>query len=250
MKLFQLPKHRMQDLVDRTGFTERQIRFYIAKGLAAGAERKGPDATYTQATLDRLLLIRHLKGIELHPTGRRLTLEEMRNTIDALGEEGAWQVRSGSSRLQILDTDALLPPRSEAQSRCIDDAADERRAAVRWGKLLARREEAPSKAGICASRAPHVWEDQLRFQSDATARPTLEDLGEIGGLLGRLLTTLEQMAASVAVKEGSEASAWRRLSVEGLEIQVREPANVEESGRLGRHAAALRTLMSPYLEIL
>lgn len=213
MKLFQPPKHRMQDLVDRTGFSERQIRFYIAKGLAPGAERKGPDATYTQATLDRLLLIRHLKGIELHPTGRRLTLEEMRKTIAALGEEGAWQVRSGATQLKIVDTDALLPP------------------------------------SVQASPISHIWEDRLQFQADAPERPPLEALGELGGLLSRLLTTLEQMAGTVAVKGGSEAPAWRRLALEGLEIQVREPANVEESGRLGRHAAALRTLLSPYLTI-
>lgn len=250
--LIQPPKLRLQDLVERTGFTDRQIRFYIAKGLARGAERKGPDATYTQATLDRLLLIKHLKAIRLHPTGRHLTLAEMRHTIDALGEEGAWQVRSGSSRLQILDTDALLPPRSEIRARRLDDGADEgdeEDASGRRERLSALRDEPPLEAVRSASPISHIWEDHVRFQSEAPARPALETLGELGGLLGRLLATLEQMAASVAVKEGSEASAWRRLGADDLEIQVREPANVEESGRLGRHAAALRTLLRPYLGI-
>lgn len=248
--LIQPPKLRLQDLVEKTGFTDRQIRFYIAKGLAPGAERKGPKATYTQATLDRLLLIRHLKGIRLHPTGRRLTLAEMRGTIDALGEEGAWQVRSGSSRLQILDTDALMPPRSEIRARRLDDGADEGDEGGRWERRSALRDDALPEPLMCASPTSHIWEDSLRFQSEIPARQTLESLGELGGLLGRLLTTLEGMAATVAVKEGSEAPAWRRLGADDLEIQVREPASVEESGRLGRHAAALRTLLSPYLEIL
>lgn len=253
MMLIQPPKLRLQDLVEKTGFTDRQIRFYIARGLVPGAERKGPEATYTQATLDRLLLIKHLKGIRLHPTGRHLTLEEMRHTIDALGEEGAWRVRSGSSRLQILDTDALLPPRNEIRARRLDDGQDEgdgRDTSGRRERRSAQRDDAPLESLMCASPISHIWEDHISFQSDAPARQTLEALGELGGLLGRLLTTLEGMAATVAVREGSEAPAWRRLGADDLEIQVREPANVEESGRLGRHAAALRTLLSPYLEIL
>ncbi len=104
-------KYRMSELVEQTGFPERQIRFYLAQKLAPGAESRGAAAVYGQATLDRLLLIRHLKEIRVKPANRALTLDEMRQTMDALGNEGAMRLTSDMAQLQIIDTDELLPQR-------------------------------------------------------------------------------------------------------------------------------------------
>ena len=213
MLLFGQGKYRMSDLVERTGFAERQIRFYIAQKLVPGAESRGAAAVYGQPTLDRLLLIRHLKEIRVKPANRALTLDEMRQTMDALGTEGAMRLTSDMAQLQIIDTDELLPQR-------LDDAIPM----------------------VCRQRVPNntLWEDRAPYA------PPPPDLGELGPLLHRLLDTLDELTASLAIRERSDAKAWRRLASEDLEIQVREPADLDESASLGRHAAALRALLSPY----
>jgi DNA-binding transcriptional MerR regulator len=206
-------KYKMSELVEQTGFPERQIRFYLAQKLAPGAESRGAAAVYGQATLDRLLLIRHLKEIRVKPANRALTLDEMRQTMDALGNEGAMRLTSDMAQLQIIDTDELLPQR-------LDNAK-------------------PLMCGM-ASVGDTVWEDRGSYPSPPP------DLGDLGPLLHRLLDTLEELTASLAIRERSETKAWRRIASEDLEIQVREPADLDESASLGRHAAALRALLGPY----
>ncbi|MHB8080400.1 MAG: MerR family transcriptional regulator [Candidatus Krumholzibacteriia bacterium] len=213
MLLFGQGKYRMSDLVERTGFAERQIRFYIAQKLVPGAESRGAAAVYGQPTLDRLLLIRHLKEIRVKPANRALTLDEMRQTMDALGAEGAMRLTSDMAQLQIIDTDELLPQR-------LDDA-------------MSMECQQPK---VCNT----VWDEGADYA------PPPPDLGELGPLLHRLLDTLDELTASLAIRERRDAKAWRRIAGEDLEIQVREPADLDESASLGRHAAALRALLGPY----
>ena len=47
----------------------------------------------------------------MKPANRALTLDEMRQTMDALGNEGAMRLTSDMAQLQIIDTDELLPQR-------------------------------------------------------------------------------------------------------------------------------------------
>lgn len=212
MLLFGAGKYKMSDLVEKTGFSERQIRFYLAQKLAPGAESRGAAAVYGQPTLDRLLLIRHLKEIRVKPANRALTLDEMRQTMDALGNEGAMRLTSDMAQLQIIDTDCLQQPRLERM-----------------------RPQA-----FQALTSSELWEQQAPYA------PSPPDLGELGPLLHRLLDALEELTASVSVGTRSDAKAWRRIAIADLEIQVREPADLDESARLGRHAAALRELLDPY----
>ena len=52
----------MDDLVDRTGFSKRQIRYYITEKLVPGAgNQRGPNAVYGEVTLQRLEMIKILK---------------------------------------------------------------------------------------------------------------------------------------------------------------------------------------------
>ena len=60
--------HSLEDLADRTGFTPRQIRYYITRGLAPGAGTRGPNVRYGDETLRRLLLVARLKTLEIQPT--------------------------------------------------------------------------------------------------------------------------------------------------------------------------------------
>jgi DNA-binding transcriptional MerR regulator len=228
------PKLRMHDLVQRTGFTERRIRFYIVQGLVPGAERKGPDATYDQATLDRLLLIRELKDKKVAPTNRKLRLDEIRETLTALGEEGARYFADNPQALTIVDTEPRRPPRFARTTEA--DLRDD------WLGRVGRPTVSDTMK-LCVRSA-----EGLAWRSHAASPPPPIDLGDLGALLRRVLNALESLSSSVAVKGDAAATSWRRLAVDDLEFQVREPADLDASRRLGRYAAALRTLLSPYPE--
>ena len=56
-------QYTLDDLVGRTGFSKRQIRYYITEKLVPGAgNQRGPYAVYGEETLQRLEKITILKG--------------------------------------------------------------------------------------------------------------------------------------------------------------------------------------------
>ncbi len=73
----------LDELVARTGFSKRQIRYYITRKLVPGAgTHRGPHAVYGAETLRRLLAIAALKDQPVGPTGRRMTLAEIRYELE------------------------------------------------------------------------------------------------------------------------------------------------------------------------
>jgi len=121
------------DLQNATGFSSRQIRFYITEGLVSGAGERGPNATYSEDTLRRLQLIAQLKEMKVEPVGRSLTLAEIRNVLDTLGEDGAEAMLSSGAQLTIMDTDAtqiVAPATSSADAVVRSSALDYVRDAV------------------------------------------------------------------------------------------------------------------------
>ena len=83
------PEHTLDDLARATGFSKRQIRFYITKKLVPGAgDSRGPNATYGEETLRRLQLIGVLKDLKIEPTGRTMTLDEIGHSLDTLSADG------------------------------------------------------------------------------------------------------------------------------------------------------------------
>ncbi len=75
-------QYSLAHLIEATGFTARTIRYYITNKLIDGATGKGSEAVYSEETLHRLLEISELKEMRLPPTGRKLTLEEIRVELD------------------------------------------------------------------------------------------------------------------------------------------------------------------------
>jgi DNA-binding transcriptional MerR regulator len=107
--------HTLDDLARATGFTKRQIRFYISKRLVPGAgDRRGPYTVYPAETLERLRAIKLLKDIRIEPTGRALTLDEIGHSLDTLSPAGLDALLSGRAELTILDTeDGVREPLGE-----------------------------------------------------------------------------------------------------------------------------------------
>lgn len=85
----------LDDLVRATGFSKRQIRFYITKKLVPAAENRGPNAVYPQETLPRLLRIAELKRQRIGPARRRFSLEEIRHKLDSGPDPVAYSVPGG-----------------------------------------------------------------------------------------------------------------------------------------------------------
>ncbi|MCP4572672.1 MAG: MerR family transcriptional regulator [bacterium] len=105
------PGLTLDDLVRETGFTKRQIRFYISKRLVPGAgDKRGPYTVYQPETLERLQAIKLLKNIKIEPTRRAMTLDEIGHSLDTLSPDGLDALLSGRAELTIMDTEAERQP--------------------------------------------------------------------------------------------------------------------------------------------
>ena len=79
----------LDDLVKKSGFSTRTIRFYIQEGLLQGPDSRGKFAHYSQQHLDRLEMIQKLKRL-------RLPLEEIRNLLNTMTPGEINQIRQDS----------------------------------------------------------------------------------------------------------------------------------------------------------
>ena len=76
-------QYTLDELVDRTGFSKRQIRYYITEKLVPGAgDQRGPNAVYGEDTLRRLESIAVYKDMPVGPTHRAMTLAEYQAEYD------------------------------------------------------------------------------------------------------------------------------------------------------------------------
>lgn len=208
------PTYTLDDLAQATGFPPRQIRYYITRKLVPGAGERGPEARYGQETLDRLRLIVRLKEVRVQPTGRALTLDEIRETLDSLGEDGATMVLEHGVEMTLIDTEA-------------------------------RRQSEPGTLW----KNEDIMSDCLRVESP---RPFLyhdepQDLGDLGPLLRSLRSTLAEALAMTEDPQDSPAPAaaerWLRARIPDIEIQVRAPDGRARRERLERVLRDLQRLL-------
>ena len=67
--------YTLKEVAERTGVTARTIRFYITQGLLPGAITRGRTASYEEAHVERLKIIKLFKE-------QGLTLEGIRHSLD------------------------------------------------------------------------------------------------------------------------------------------------------------------------
>lgn len=254
-------EHTLVDLVQATGFSKRQIRFYITKQLVPGAGgSRGPNATYGEETLRRLRLIGLLKELRVEPTGRTMTLDEIGHALDTLSEGGIEALLGGRAELAILDTDA---PGRESLGSAAEYLRDLR---------PSYRRHEPDQA----PRTPSSW-DSFIFNDDAAAdrfgdeghlgktedysaeierRLTLAKLMHEGGehpdrahddlsdLLGRLQVLLAELALdSRFTAQATDHPQWLRVTTPDVEFHVRKPDDHPARTRLAAMAVALARLL-------
>ena len=102
----------LADLADKTGISERTIRYYIQFGLLAAPEGAGPSSRYRRSHLARLRLIRMLQD-------RHLPLNEIRKVIAQHSDREiermvvAPRVQAKSSALDYIKS--LIKPEKKTQ---------------------------------------------------------------------------------------------------------------------------------------
>jgi len=201
--------YSLDDLADLTGFKTRQIRYYITRKLVPGADERGPNARYSEESLRRLKLIAHLKTLEIQPTGRTPSLEEMRHMMDSLGPDDADQLILDGAELRVIDTDA----RSITKMSC--------------DSMFVTRE--PS----CELYEP----DYILPPSDPG-----QSLGPLADPLRQLRDLLRDVT-STPNPPSDAGESWRRIRTPDIEIHVRAPSDAARRRRLEEALHALESLL-------
>jgi len=266
-------EYSLDDLVHLTGFSRRQIRFYINKKLVPGAEDRGPHAVYSHETLARLRLIAKLKATPVPPLNRTMTLDEMRDAIETLPPESLDALLSGAAELRVFDTQAGRPVDRTLRSRTERPAEDDPGTAAR-SHPAATSGDAAKASGPPAPDTASAYLRDLRAQLDGHAarheapassvpcvvplfshpypgerREPREPDDPVGAPAAAALTDvlqrLQQLLADLAAQEPDarptpgEAAPWRRLTTPDLEIHVRQPDDHRARRRLRAMARAL-----------
>ena len=223
------PEHTLDDLARATGFSKRQIRFYITKKLVPGAgASRGPNATYGEETLRRLQLIGVLKDLKIEPTGRTMTLDEIGHSLDTLSADGMEALLGGYAELKILDTDA---GRREPLESAAEYLRDIRGLAPSYSSM-----EMPMRH----NREPEYLHEIERcsFLSDFEGGEPLTDT------LSRLQDLLAELASdSQLTPKATDHPQWLRITTPDLEFHVRQPDDHLARIRLAALAQELARLL-------
>lgn len=204
--------YSLEELATRTGFTPRQIRYYITRRLVPGSDERGPHARYGEETLRRLLLIARLKETPIPPAGRRPTLAEIRAMIDAEAAPDVSALFENASPRRLLSFhaaphDEVIP--SRMQDRMV-------------------RETEPS-----------VFEHRL-------SSPRVHDRDRGRELLSDVLQGLRSLLAELTAAPPSRPDAgesWRRVRTPDVEIHVRAPSDPARRRRLEGALEALESVL-------
>ena len=133
-------EYTLEDLEQATGFSKRQIRFYITKKLVPGAgDSRGPNAVYSDETLTKLRAIAHLKDMDVPPTGRKMTLEEIGHALATLSDFELAAMVDGHAILKAVDTESDIHARKMMRE-----------------SILAESEEPSTAASYLASIRPNL----------------------------------------------------------------------------------------------
>ncbi|MBE0567781.1 MAG: MerR family transcriptional regulator [Krumholzibacteria bacterium] len=226
-------EYTLDDLVQATGFSKRQIRFYITKQLVPGAgESRGPYATYGEETLRRLRLIGVLKDKRIEPTGRAMTLDEIGHALDTLSADGSEALLAGRAELAILDTD------TGTRLAALE--------ALSWGGRAAP----PTTPGSATIREWHASETDARpalpaYRMEPTCSDPAEDAtAAVTDQLERLRDLLAAAGADLPVAAAGGHPQWRRASSPLVEFHVRQPDTPADRARLQAMARALHRLLT------
>ena len=221
-------QYTLDDLVNRTGFSKRQIRYYITEKLVPGAgNQRGPNAVYGEETLRRLEMIKVLKAQPMGPTGRTMTLAEIRHSLDNQPQPDTIAKAQESSNFQHHASIVCQDNHDYSASSYLDELADEE-PSFREPEL-----NQPMASMSCDIEQISAWDDV-----PVESSPLDETLQSLRSLL------IELGSDTRFDNQDGERNSWRRITSPDVEIQVRTPDNMEARVRLNRMAVQLGRLLA------
>jgi DNA-binding transcriptional MerR regulator len=130
----------LAELADRTGVSERTIRYYIQFGLLPAPEGAGPRSRYSRGHLARLRLIRMLQDRHLPLSAiRKVLAQHSDQEMERMAEEPV--ARSRSSALDYVES--LLKPSTEKPSasfllsrQALEAGSQAPEARTHWERIL------------------------------------------------------------------------------------------------------------------
>ncbi len=233
--------YTLDELVDRTGFGKRQIRYYITEKLVPGAgDQRGPNAVYPEETLRRLEAIAVFKDQPVGPTGRAMTLAEIGHALDNMPGPGMARMLCGLNSegpdienldSKDLNSTSMVMREPESALDYLDNSVCEISSAYGLESGLAKPSCMRSSVGP-RSRPP-----ELGF-------PESPDEHSLQELLHNLKSLLTELGSDTRLnKQAGEGQSWQRLNSPDVEIQVRTPDTKEARRRLLKMAAQLGHLL-------
>ncbi len=221
-------QYTLDDLVDRTGFSKRQIRYYITEKLVPGAgNQRGPYAVYGEETLQRLEMIKVLKAQPMGPTGRAMTLAEIRHALDN-------QPQSDFSA-KVKESSDFQPPASIV---CQDN--HDFSASSYLAKLVDKESSQPEP-----EISPQMMSMSYDIKGISASADVPVELPPLEDLLQSMHSLLTELGSDTRFdNQDGERNSWRRITSPDVEIQVRTPDNMEARVRLNRMAVQLGRLLA------
>jgi DNA-binding transcriptional MerR regulator len=266
----------LDDLVANTGFSVRQIRYYISQDLVPGAAGRGPSATYGSETLRRLQLIKALKQMAGDSVSRQLTLEEIRRVLAYMSVQGPDLGLAEAVQRSILDsmplvarepslTDALYSPEAAVESK--DSIKRNPDKGDRWAggsaldyidslKEEAKSEEPPEEFEIRAMMSFQPLDAQedpepQPMNMEMVSESRADTLGTLRPLFEQWLDTLRELSTepvSHTKDPNPRPASWRRITADDpylfLELHVGQPASPAQRERLLALTLHLKRLLN------
>jgi DNA-binding transcriptional MerR regulator len=221
-------EYTLDDLVNHTGFSKRQIRYYITEKLVPGAgNQRGPNAVYGEETLRRLEMIKVLKAQKMGPIGRTMTLAEIRHSLDNEPQSSGLVKAPESPNFNHRASIVCQDNHDYSASSYLDELA---------GEEPSFRE--PEWDSPKASMSHDIRQISAFSDVPVESSPLDETLQSLRSLL------IELGSDTRFDKQDGERNSWRRITSPDVEIQVRTPDNLEARGRLNRMAAQLGRLLA------
>ena len=221
-------QYTLDDLVDLTGFSKRHIRYYITEKLVPGAgNQRGPNAVYGEETLQRLEIIKILKARPMGPTGRAMTLAEIRHALDNQPKSDFLSKTKEISNFQPQDSMVFEDKPDSTASHYLAKLVDE-------DSSFREHEWDPPVASMSC--------DICQISGSADVPEESHSLDEV---LQSLFSLLTELGSDTRFdNHDGERNSWRRINSPDVEIHVRTPDNLEARVRLNRMAVQLGRLLA------
>jgi DNA-binding transcriptional MerR regulator len=195
----------LEDLAQHSGLPLRTLRFYIQEGILQGPDTHGKFSKYSQQHLDRLELIQRLKNL-------RLPLQEIRHLLNNMTEEESSKLRQFQD---VISQDIFKINTIQSKKPAISDQ------------------------GSSALEYIHDLE---------RGRKNIQSVYDDSFNVSPLVNHSRSVPSTKAMIRGQDQpmddqETWRRIVLErGIELNIREPGNIDEEQKVKKLIAFARKL--------